>query len=141
MQKGERVDPFLTKLQETQDELSVAGSTPQDFELVRLALNFVSGEWQVFVQSIVGRATLPNWDEMWETLKQEEFRRDMVKCKLDESSSSGSNNNEEDENATLASKGQQEQRRRKKDVSKIKCFRCGEMGRYTIQCPLKKKQR
>ena len=44
MQKGERVDPFLTKLKETHDELSVAGHTPQDLELVRLALNFVSDE-------------------------------------------------------------------------------------------------
>ena len=42
MQKGERVDPFLTKLQETRDKLSAVGSTPQDPELVRLALNSVS---------------------------------------------------------------------------------------------------
>jgi len=64
MQKGERVDPFLMMLQETHDELSGVGSTPQDSELVRLALNFVSDVWQVFVQSILGKATLPNWDEM-----------------------------------------------------------------------------
>jgi len=46
MQKGECVYPFLTKLQETRDELSVVGSTPQDSELLKLALNFVSDEWQ-----------------------------------------------------------------------------------------------
>jgi len=28
MQKGERVDPFLTKLKETHDELSATGHTP-----------------------------------------------------------------------------------------------------------------
>ena len=38
MQKGERIDPFLTKLQETRDELAVVGSTPQGFKMVRLAL-------------------------------------------------------------------------------------------------------
>ncbi len=84
---------------------------------------------------------MPNWDEMWAALKQEELRRDLVKCKLDRSSNSGSNPKEEDENATLASKGQQEQRRPKRDVSKIKCFRCGEMGHYTTQCPLRKKDK
>jgi len=31
------------------DELSSVGSTPQYSELVRIALNFVSNEWQVFV--------------------------------------------------------------------------------------------
>jgi len=67
---------------------------------------------------------------MWATLKEEELRRDLVKCKLDKSSSSGSKPKEEEENASLASKGQQEKWRRKKDVAKIKCFRCGEMGHY-----------
>lgn len=73
MQKGEHINSFLNKLQETRDELAVVGSTPQGSEMVRLALNSVSEEWQVFVQSILGRATLPNWDEMWAALKQEEL--------------------------------------------------------------------
>ena len=49
MQKGECVDPFLTKLKEAHDELSAAGYTPQDLELVRLGLNSVSDEWEDFV--------------------------------------------------------------------------------------------
>ena len=70
------MDPFLTKLKETHDELSATGHTPQDSELVRLALNFISNEWQVFVHSILPRAALSNWNEMWATLKQEELSRD-----------------------------------------------------------------
>ena len=84
---------------------------------------------------------MPDWDSMWATLREEELRSDLVKCKLDGSSSSGSKPKEEEENAALASKGQQEQRRRKKDVSMIKCFRYGEMGHYATQCPLKKKDK
>jgi len=99
------VDPFFTKLQETHDELSVVRHTPQDSELVRLTLDSVSYERQVFVQSMLGRATLLNWDEMCITLKQEELRRDLVKVKLDGSNSSGSKLKEE-ESAALASKGQ-----------------------------------
>jgi len=113
MQKGERVDPFLTKLKETRDVLPVVRYTPQDSKLVRLALNSVSDEWQIFVKSILGRAALPNWDEMWAALKQEELRRDLVKVKLGGSSnSSGSKAKvEEEDKTTLASKGQQGQHR------------------------------
>jgi len=67
---------------------------------------------------------------MWAALNQEELRGDLVKVKLEGSNNNGSNPTEEEDNATLASKGQQKQRRRKKDVLKIKCFRCGEMGHY-----------
>lgn len=70
------------------------------------------------------------------------MRRDLVKCKLDSSSnSSGTKLKEEDENATFTSKEQKEQWNKKKDISKIKCFQCGELGHYTTQCPLKKKDK
>ena len=37
----------------------------------------------------------------------------------------------------LASEGKQE-KRKKKDLSKIKCFHCGELSHYATQCPRKK---
>lgn len=101
------MDSFLTKLKETHVELSVVGYTPQDLELVRLPLNYVLDDWQIFVQSILGRLTFPNWEEMWKALKQEELRRDLLKVKLDESSSSSGSKPkvEEEDNASLALKG------------------------------------
>jgi len=49
MQKGEHIDPFLTRLQDIRDQLFAVGSMPQPTELVRFALNNVFEEWQVFV--------------------------------------------------------------------------------------------
>ena len=37
----------------------------------------------------------------------------------------------------LASEGKQV-KQKKEDLSKIKCFHCGEMGHYVTQCPRKK---
>ena len=45
----------------------------------------------------------------------------------------------------LASKGPSQghgaQSKKKKDLSKVKCLRCGELGHYSIQCPLRKKDK
>ena len=43
--------------------------------MVRIALNAVSEDCEVFVQSILGRETLLDWEEMWVALHQEEIRR------------------------------------------------------------------
>lgn len=103
-------------------------------------MNGFSDEWQVFVQSILGREKLPSWEEMWAILQQEELRRDLVKVNLSGSSGSGTKTKEEEENTTLASKVQQKLKRNKK-ISKVKCFSYGKMGHYISQCPLKKKDK
>ena len=105
MQKGEGVNSYLQRLQDTKVQLAVVGSTPQSTAIVRTTLNGVSDEWQVFIQSILGRERLPSWEEMWATLQQEELRRDLVKVNLNGSSGSGTKTKEEEENAALASKG------------------------------------
>ena len=46
MHKGERVDPFLSRLQENRDQLEVVGAAPQAIEMVRLAFNSVSKDYQ-----------------------------------------------------------------------------------------------
>ena len=43
--------------------------------MVRTDLNAVSEDWEVFVQSILGRSALPDSEEMWVALRQEEIRR------------------------------------------------------------------
>jgi len=70
--------------------------------MVRTTLNAVSGDWEVFVQSILGRPTLLDWEEMWATFRQEEIRR------LSKVGSSGKGiriNEEEEEDTALASEG------------------------------------
>lgn len=61
-----------------------------------------------------------------------------MKATTSDSSNSGTKVVKEEEDVALASKGQHQQHQRKKDVSKIKGFKCGEMGHYITQCPLRK---
>ena len=116
MQKGEKIDMFLLRLQEIRDQLTSMGSTPNPEFVVRIALNVVSEDWKTFFQSILGKDYLPGGEEMWATLRQEEFRR-LTKAG---SSSKGSQiKKEKEEDAALASAGQQG-KRKKKNISKVK---------------------
>ena len=101
MQKGEVFKSFLQCLQDTRDQLAAVGSTSQSTAMVRIALNGVSDEWQVFVQSILGRERLPSWEEMWATLQQEELRRDLVKVNLNGYSGSSTKTKEDEENGRM----------------------------------------
>ena len=71
MHKGEEIDPFLIRLKAIRDQLAAMGGTLDEGLLVSTALHVVSKEWENFVQGILGKATLPNWEDIWATLRQE----------------------------------------------------------------------
>lgn len=134
MAKGEDMVHFLFRLQSIKDNLTATGAKVDDV-MVRTTLNSVSDEWETFVQGIFGRVDLPDWDSLWSILRQEELRRFTKKqyslgsCKLKK---------EDEEDVGFASK---KRPKKKKDLSKIKCFQCGEMGHFAINCPQNKKDK
>ena len=68
MTKGVEINPFLFRLQEIWDQLTAMGVKVDDDVMVRTALNAITEDWETFVQSILGRVDLPNWDDMWAIL-------------------------------------------------------------------------
>lgn len=92
---------------------------PDEEMLVRTALNAFFEEWKTFLRSILGRANLPDWEELWAALFQEEIRQ---LSKTGSSRKGVQIEKEEEEDAALASVG--------KHLSKVKCFNCGELSHY-----------
>ena len=106
--QGGDMEHFLSRLQSIRDQLTAMGAKVEDDVMVRTALNAVTDEWETFVQSILGRADLPDWDNLWAIMCQEEIRR-ITKKQYNTGSSKVKKEDEED--AALASKRQQERRR------------------------------
>ena len=98
--KGEDIKHFLFRLQSIRDQLTATGAMVDDVVIVRTTLNAVTDEWETFVQSILSRADLPNWDSLWSILRQE-LRR-FTKRQHNPVLSKGKK--EEEEYAVLASK-------------------------------------
>ena len=60
MAKGEEIEPFIFILQAIRDQMTAMWVKVEDDVMVRTALNAVTEDWETFVQSILGRADLPN---------------------------------------------------------------------------------
>jgi hypothetical protein len=74
MGKEESVSSYLTRVAQVKDELAVVGEVISDFELVRIALNGFTKDWEVFVKCMVGHEHLPDWSRLWDDFTQEEIR-------------------------------------------------------------------
>jgi hypothetical protein len=141
--KAENVVTYLTRLTQVRDELGAVGEAIVDSELVRTTLNGVSQQGIVFVEGIVVREKIPNWEHLWYDFVQEETQRGYVH--------GISSMSHEEENVALATTSKKKFKRGpnggnnpkgegKKDMSKVKCFACHKFGYYASQCPNKKKK-
>ena len=82
-------------------------------------------EWKPFIKGVVSRDKLLDWNRLWDDFIQEELRDyDLHPTKR------------ADEDVVLAA---QMKGKKKKDLSKFKCFNCGEMGHFLLICMMKKK--
>ena len=64
MGKEESVSSYLNQVAQVKDELVVFGEVIMDSELVRIALNGFTKDWEVFVKCMVGRENLPDWSRL-----------------------------------------------------------------------------
>jgi hypothetical protein len=65
MMKVDTIATFFMKILEIKDQLGVIGETVTDRELVMITLNALPRHWKPFIQSIIGRAYLAQFDHLW----------------------------------------------------------------------------
>jgi hypothetical protein len=151
MTKVENIATFFMRISDIRDQLGAIGETISDKELVMTTLNALPRHWEPFLQSISGRAYLPEFDRLWTYCTQEETRliaKGVQDCHHDDNQSLASHtkrgrrnrrsfNKAFKDNKTLAASGHEHI----KDNSKIQCFRCDKYGHIARDCPARKKGR
>jgi hypothetical protein len=132
MGKEESVSSYLTWVAQIKDELAAVGEVISDYELVRIALNGFTKEWEVFVKCVVGREHLPDWSRLWDDFTQEEIR--------ERSQSSEQKTDGVDENVALTARSKKKGSFRR-DLSKVRCYCCNQLGHLATHCPERKKKK
>jgi len=144
-EKEDDMPKYLTKFTQCQDELVSVGVTVDDEDLVSLALLSLPKSWHSYQDSVNGREKLPGRERLVLDLVQEEIRQNT----RDGSSSKAP----DEENFSLAAKAKKGKEKgslskssssndgKKVDKSKVRCFRCHEVGHYATNCPRRKSKK
>eukprot|EP00253_Pinus_taeda_P005812 PITA_05812 len=144
-EKGDTIPTYLNNLTTCRDELGSVGIMTADDDMVSLALLGLPKRWHSYQDSVNGREKLPDWEQLWLDLMQDEIRR---------STRDGSSSKHDDEeNIALVSKARKGKGKashsksssshggKKIEKSKVQCFHCHEVGHYATNCPQKKSKK
>jgi hypothetical protein len=147
MLEDESVTSFLGRYTQIRDDLGVIGEAVYPNSMVKTTLNNFTKPWGPFVCVIFSREVMPTWERMWDDFIQEETR--LV------AEASGQQQQQQsvlgDEDLALWTKGKKKtdhggwqgpkfgappqggersNNGQKRDMSRVICFSCGEMGHY-----------
>ena len=75
MAKADNATTYLMKITSVSDELAAIGEIIAPTELVRIALNGLPKTWENFVDGIVARENLPDWERLWDDFIQNGIRK------------------------------------------------------------------
>lgn len=148
--ENESVTEFMQRIAIEVSELKALGQDVNDFDKVNTLLNGVSPQWQDRAESIRQAneymGTPIGWDNVQSAFTAAAIRAG-ASIKTEEtpveSSAYRFQNGNQDRSKNQRNNNNQSSNNKKneiKDLSRIKCFACQEMGHYSNKCPKKPKK-
>jgi hypothetical protein len=144
MDNSESVTSYLMRVSQIRDQLAAIGDVISDKELVTTTLKGFPTSWIPFVQGVCARSKLPKFDKLWANCTHEESRlaNQQKRLIVDEEEAlivqnnkriSFRRNNKEANSVRVPDK--------KRDVSKIRCYNCQNLGHFSYHYPQGKGKR
>lgn len=78
MAKTNSTRMYLTKITSVKYEFAAVGEIIVPTKLVRISLNCLPKTWENFVDGIVARENLLNWERLWDNCIQDEIRKNHI---------------------------------------------------------------
>jgi hypothetical protein len=73
--EGESVSSYLDRIKEIWGQLHDVGDTISNEEMVAIALNGFSNDYEMFVSSVAGRETVPSFEKLYDIFLSKEMRK------------------------------------------------------------------
>jgi hypothetical protein len=138
MEKNDTVATFFSKISQVRDQLIAIGVSVEDDDLVQAAIDGLPAIWGVFLASVNGRETQPNFARLWHDCLEEEGRMNSRKDfpVLQEHALAAKNKRWK---KFPKSKGKGKKPTGKLShlnphLSKVNCYNCGKLGHYAREC-------
>jgi hypothetical protein len=144
MDNSKSVTSYLMRVSQIRDQIVAIGDVISDKELVTTTLNGFPTFWIPFVQGVCARSKLPKFDKLWPDCTHEQSRlvdqhkrlivdEEEALTAQNNKRSSLMKNNKEANSVRVPDK--------KKYVSKISCYNCQKLGKFSYDRPQGKGKR
>ena len=153
MSKGESIHEYFTRVSQFKEKLEAIEDNIDEIELVMIALNGLTRQWDSFIQTICIRKKSLKFYVVWEESVQEEARvanREAILRDNDHALAThtrrrkGENNfKKETHKGSYPPKNFQKNKKgdyKKKYFSSYRCYHCDKIGHNAINFPKKKEE-
>ena len=140
IQNVETIQSYFTRVSQIKEQLEFGDEEVENAEIMMTTLNGLPRSWDSFIQGICARKKLVKFSRLWEECSQEEARIATREEKMGSEDQALIYQSKRGRRRPHHFKGKNPHHRdnNRKDLSRIRCYTCDEIGHFAKYCPKRK---